>query len=29
VMMGALFAAQIISHYRENGGKASPANAPP
>ena len=29
LMMGALFAAQIISHQRENGTKAAPANAPP
>ena len=29
LMMGALFAAQIISHYRETGSKAAPANAPP
>jgi uncharacterized membrane protein YfcA len=29
LMMGALFAAQVISHSRENGGKAAAANAPP
>jgi uncharacterized protein len=29
LMMGALFAAQIISHTRESQSKAAPANAPP
>ncbi len=29
LMMGALFAAQLISHFREKPNKAKPANAPP
>ena len=29
LMMGAIFAAQLISHHRGSGAKGTPANAPP